>query len=136
MRQDQGLKVRHARRHEVALACEVEVAPAHCHLLRLTARAAAVRGRAEGTLVDVSSGGLGVIAPVFLPKQTLVHVRVRSPIDTAAEPLLEATLRVKRVVMTDRRPGYLLGLAYEADDETSRVQADRFLAMFEEDADA
>jgi len=112
------------------------VAPAHSHLVRLTARAAAVRGRAEATLVDVSAGGLGVIAPVFLPKNALVHVRVRSPLDPEAEPLLESTLRVKRVVMTDRRPGYLLGLAYEAGDEASRRRAERFLRLFEEDADA
>lgn len=133
---EQGLTIRHTQREEIALPCVLEIASGHSPLVRLTGNAAATRGRIDATVIDASEGGLGVLSPVFLPKRALVRVRVRHPVAEDQPPLLEATLRVQRVVMTDRRPYYLIGFAYAQADDAEGVAVERFLARLGERADA
>lgn len=132
MANDRGLIIRHSTRHEIALPCELSVAVAHQGLVRLSPSVALTRGRVAATLVDASAGGLGVISEVFFPKQTLLELRVLDAVESDAPPLLCATLRVKRVLMTDRCPGYLLGLSFEVEDDASERMIGAFLSRLEE----
>ncbi len=131
MSQDRGLIIRHAQRHEIALPCELVMAVAHESAVRLSAKVSLVNGRVGATLVDASAGGLGVLSEVFFPKQSLVDLRVLRAGDSSASPIFETTLRVKRVVMTDRQPTYLIGLSFEHHDEPSMRRVQEFLASLE-----
>jgi c-di-GMP-binding flagellar brake protein YcgR len=110
---DQNLTVRRSTRRMIGLAAEVEVAPEHEELVRLAG------GAISATAVDMSEGGIGVLAAGYLPKRCLATVRVMSPINDE-QVLFTAKTRVARAVMVDRRPGYQLGLLFE--DETPDFQ--------------
>lgn len=131
MAQDRGLIIRHAERHEIALPCEIQVAAAHQSVVRLTHKVTQSNGRVRATLVDASAGGLGALSEVFFPRNSLIQLRVLHPVDAEAPPLLDATMRVKRVVMTDRRPAYLLGLSFESHDEKLAQRVQSLLATLE-----
>lgn len=131
----QGLTVRHNRRHEIALACWCQVDSADESSVRLSPKVASTNGQIEATVIDASMGGLGVVSSVFFPKRTRLDVRIPHPVDDSIVAL-EATMRVQRVAMTDRRPGYLLGLSFVHEDEASSERVDRFLSMLEGSDDA
>lgn len=126
----EGLTVRHAKRHVIALPCELSVAPAHQKLVQFSPQSGSARGVISATLVDASAGGVGASSPLFVPRMTLVLVRALLPSDRDT-PIFEAVMRLQRVVMTDRTPTYLLGLAFEHHDVASVEHAQRFLARLE-----
>lgn len=64
-------------------------------------------GTVKITVVDASRGGIGVTAPIFLPRGSHVEVRIFGP----RGELGVVTTRVQRVEMRDRHPTYYLGLA-------------------------
>jgi hypothetical protein len=105
------LVVRRTQRHDVVLRGRFSVAPPHAHAVRLAKASGARDGVVEGDVVDLSGGGVGFLSPVFFPKRLLMDVQVLAP--GAAAPLLSCRGRVTRVLMTDRRPMYLVGLAFE-----------------------
>lgn len=63
-------------------------------------------------VVDISGGGLGLVTTCFLPRGCLVWVKVLAGEDDARRTLLAVECTVNRIVMTDRRPAYLLGLGW------------------------
>lgn len=129
MASEQGLTVRHSQRHEVALEAEVRIASEHSGHVRL-APASGVRGdRLAVTIVDISAGGLGVMSNVFLPRACLVEIRAADPKNPHGPPMLETAARVQRVTMVDRRPGYLIGLAFVRRDDALEDALDRLLAQ-------
>jgi len=129
MASEPGLTVRHSQRHEVALPAELRIAPAHCGRVRFSPASGARGDRLSVTIVDISAGGLGLMSDVFLPRSALVEIRVADPKNPDGPPLLETTTRAQRVTMVDRRPGYLLGLAFVQRDEALTESLDRVLAL-------
>lgn len=70
------------------------------------------------TVTDVSEGGLGIRAGVYLPKRCRVSIRL----EDAGDGGVPARLVVRRAVMLDRGPTYYLGLAF-GEDRGVAVQA-------------
>jgi len=132
---EQGLTVRGAKRLDIALPCEIAVAPAHETFVHLTAKAASANSRVQATVLDGSRGGLGVLSPVYFPKGALLQLWIRNRAQ-GGDITLETTLRVKRIVMTDRRPAYLLGLAYADCDAESAERMTQFVVSLEGEVDA
>jgi len=130
-----SLTVRQNRRREIAIAAHVSVAAKHAEIVRLSPGAATRAGWFDATVVDASEGGLGFVGELFVPKGCLVSIDIRNPLNTE-ESLLNAQMRIKRLQMIDRRPGYLVGGIYEqnTDDFISRLAG--FLGMIDGEAAA
>jgi hypothetical protein len=119
------LAVRRNERHDVALRGRFRIAESHASVIRL-AKASGVRdGAIEADVVDLSGGGLGLLTPVFLPKRVKIECAVLLP--SSAE-VFACTGIVTRVVMTDRRPMYLIGLNFEEMSDKARGQLSELLA--------
>lgn len=136
MPEDQGLRVRHAKRHDIALDAELRIAKEHEHSVRFSPASGARDEKLRVVIVDASSGGLGLISTVFIPRKCVVVVRAQDPTDPAKPVLLEARLRVQRSRMTDRRPAYFVGTSFVLDDEAQAAGVDRFLRLLDGEADA
>ena len=127
---DQSLTTRRSTRYDVVLNGQVSVAPADAGLVRLSASSGAKDGWIDVSVIDVSWGGLGFVTSVFFPRRTVLHIRL-SGADNAAPPLVEAAVRVQRVVMTDRRPAYLFGAAFDSLSDEQRARVEALLAALE-----
>lgn len=112
MADDVPVMVRRSVRIDVLLQGRASVAPAHAQRVRLSNSAPQRDGQVEVDVVDLSINGIGFISQVFFPKRTLLKLVVMNA-DPAAPPLLTAVGRVQRSVMTDRRPAYMHGVAFE-----------------------
>ncbi len=109
-----GLIVRNAERHEISLPARMRVAGEHVSVVRLAAGAPTRDGWIEADLMDLSRSGFGLVSPVFLPRLTLIQVQIMDPAsDQDAEPIVDGVVRIRRVIMTDGRPSYLIGTSVE-----------------------
>ncbi len=131
MADDGGLIVRHTQRHEISVPCRIDVANAHAAAVRFTPVALAQDGRVSGRIVDVSAGGLGVETPVFVPRNTLVRITTIAEQSGQQSPPIDVTLRIKRVIMIDREPTYLLGLSVTGQDDGAAQQIQDWLQSLE-----
>ncbi|MCB9847834.1 MAG: PilZ domain-containing protein [Phycisphaeraceae bacterium] len=126
-----SLTVRQNRRREIAIAAHVAVAPHHAEIVRLAPGAATRGGWFDATVVDASEGGLGFVSELFVPRGCSVQVDIRSPVQPD-ESLIIAQMRIKRVLMVDRRPGYLVGGVFEGNDERFEELVSRFLRSIDD----
>jgi hypothetical protein len=107
-----GLMVRHSERHAVSLRGSLAVSSRHAHLIRFSPSAGAAGGWVDVDVVDFGAGGVGIVTSHFVPRRAVVRLRIHA--DAPGEPpVLDGELRVQRVTMTDRKPTYLLGTAFE-----------------------
>lgn len=116
------LRFRADERREVALAASLSLSDNDKGQLRFTAGVLDARSRINGTLVDISGGGAGLVVGEFVPKWARVTVRVhRSEDDSASLATAEGVVR--RVQMLDRRPSYLIGVGFDklTDDEIEQI---------------
>jgi len=106
------LRFRSDERREVALPASLTLSEKDKEQLRLSAEAFSSRARIDGTMVDISGGGAGVVVAEYVPKwaHVVLHVH-RNESDTAS--LMRAPGVVRRVRMLDRRPSYLIGIGFE-----------------------
>jgi len=104
-----NLVVRQHERLRCELRAQAGVAPEHAAAIALSPLAADGAGCFEPTVVDISRGGIGLRTKVFLPKQSRIAVTITDP---AIGAPISMTVRVQRVVMTDRTPTYELGTAF------------------------
>jgi hypothetical protein len=129
-----GLIIRRSVRHEIVLPARVRVAPDHAETVRFAKGVTDADGWILVDLVDFASGGAGFISGVYLPRGVVLELRIPPP-DAPDGPVLVSTrTRVVRVQMTDRRPAYLVGVAYLNPDDASIVQINAMLARIEGDA--
>lgn len=112
------------RQHE-RVSCKLEALAAidpgdaeQVVLSRLVSTAGRTDSTIGVTIVDVSTGGLGVVAPVYLPRGTRVRVRLPEHRSASGAPC-EHLLRVQRCAMIDRSPSYYVGGAFTDSDPGS-----------------
>lgn len=126
-----SLIVRRDSRVDVSLLAMLSIAPSHMNLVRLAANPdEAGAGRIFADVIDLSLGGMGLIAHAFTPRRCLLDVRVYRHGDPEGSELLHAMLRVRRVVMTDRRPAYFIGTCFDEQTDESRAQVREILRAF------
>ncbi len=128
---EQDFAIRRSQRHDVAMAARFCIAPAHAALVRLSTGSGARDGWLEAGVVDVSNGGIGLVTSVFVPRRCLITLRIRGDESPDSPTLLECVARVQRIVMTDRRPAYLLGTAFEGLTAESARGLEMLLARME-----
>jgi hypothetical protein len=127
--QDQII-IRQSARHDVCLRGLVRIAPESAGIVKFARASGAKDGWCEVDIVDLSSGGVGFISMLFLPRRTLLTLQVFGNVPEAP-PLATFNCRIQRVCMTDRRPAYLIGAAVELPDAEARTGLERLLMLFE-----
>jgi len=95
--------------------------------VRLAAGALSRFGRIEGTLVDISGGGAGLVVGEYVPRWSPVILGVHRTAESETA-LVSAAAVVRRVRMLDRRPSYLIGLGFDGLDDRARGELESLLA--------
>lgn len=127
-----GLIIRRSVRHEIVLPAKVRVGSEHADTVRYAKGIADAEGWISVDLVDFATGGSGFISTVYLPRGLVLELQIPG---RAGEPaLILNRTRVVRVQMTDRRPAYLVGVAYIDPDERTMAGVDAMMARIEGDA--
>ncbi len=116
--QNSDLAVRRHERYVCDLPAQLDVASASASAVRLSQAAVGTNGRVMVRVSDCSFGGLGLKSPVFLPLTSHIAVQLQIPCEAGGS--LSAVLKVQRVMMTDRKPTYYLGGAFEAMTDQQR----------------
>lgn len=105
-----GLTVRRFERHTLSLPVKVTLDESCAGAVRLSRSSGGADGF-NATLVDLGQGGLRIESPRYLPRHTLLRVRLYA--DAARElPEFRTIVRVMRTWMTSREPSYALGCSF------------------------
>lgn len=127
--------LRRTTRHAVSLRAMVSVSPVHRTMVRLSQALGGRDAWLSCDVVDFSGGGIGIIASCFFPRNCRVWVKVLSGENDGQRTLLAVECTVNRVVMTDRRPAYLLGLGWHEPTDAIKAKISEVLDLLEgEDA--
>ncbi len=113
---DPGVIVRRAKRFDVVLPASICVGEEHADLVRFGPRAGDRSGWIEGDLIDLGTAGAGFMSTTFIPRGAKVVLRLFDLGNRDGDPILELKGTLVRVVMTDRRPAYLLGIGFDQDN--------------------
>src|SRR5262245_63241090 len=79
MPQEQQVMVRQAVRHDVYIRGTIAIAEEHASAVRFSANSGAKDGWLDVDVLDFSSGGIGFISTVFVPRKTLLYIRLFAP---------------------------------------------------------
>lgn len=127
--------VRSARRHELSIRGLLSIAPASTGVVRWSAAAGAREGVVEVDAIDLSKGGMGLIGLVFIPRGTVVRVKLLAP-TSEAQVLLDVCGVVRRVAMIDRRPAYQFGVSFgDLGPEVTKDIEKLLMVLHEDDAE-
>lgn len=126
--ESQPVIVRRSVRHDVVMRAAISVAPEHAGRVRLSQASGARDGWLDVDVVDFAAGGLGFISSVFLPRKCLLTMRIFGP-EPDSPALATLPLRVQRVAMTDRRPAYLIGTAFEKPNVEATEKIDELMSL-------
>lgn len=126
MSSDFDLIVRRSARYDIALRAKVAPTQSHASAVRLTSSAGARGGFVEVDVLDFSGGGVGLLSMVFFPRKSCLRLIIQG-VGEGAPDLLDAVVRVQRVVMSDRRPAYLIGTSFESLNEAAVTQVNHLL---------
>lgn len=107
-----NLSVRGHERHVCALPAVVRVSDDDREQLRLTGGAINKAGVTPVTVIDCSTGGIGLDTTVFFPKFARLEVVIEADSETG-RPDFRASVRVRRVTMLDHTPQYFVGTSFE-----------------------
>ena len=135
MREPDQLLLRRTTRHAVSLRALVSVSPVHRTGVRLSQALGGRDAWLSCDVVDFSGGGIGIITSCFFPRNCRVWVKVLGGESEPQKTLLAVECVVNRVVMTDRRPAYLLGLGWYEPTDAIKAKISEVLDLLEgEDA--
>lgn len=107
---DSGLIVRRSVRFEISLPARMRIAAHHADAISFAKGVCGENRWIDISVIDFAQGGLGFMTDVFLPRQ--VDLEIEIPSGSGDGVYLNCELRVQRVQMTDRRPGYKIGGAF------------------------
>lgn len=118
------LVVRQHERYACELPARVRVAAENAGQVVLSRSVGDGNGCINATIVDCSTGGLGLRMPVYLPRGCRVDVQV--PGAPGQPDVFRGVVRVQRATMLERTPTYYLGgslLRDSAGGEVARLLA-------------
>jgi c-di-GMP-binding flagellar brake protein YcgR len=116
-----GAHARQFKRHATEFEASLEPHSDHVEQFRLTYPNA----KCGLAVTDVSRGGMGLLAGIFLPRNLRLTVHVKTTRADDRPPLVVRTI-VRRCALTDPKPTYQVGLQFldpEGVDEKALVRA-------------
>ncbi|MBX3323751.1 MAG: PilZ domain-containing protein [Phycisphaeraceae bacterium] len=132
MHEESGLIVRRHARRDLVLPASISIAPEHQAMVRFSSNICERDGWVRATLTDFSPGGIGLMTHVYVPRMAVLRVRVRELADDEGSPILDIKARVQRVIMTDRRPAYLIGTSFVDVTDEQRAIIHRIAARMDD----
>lgn len=130
-----GLIVRRSVRFEISLPARIRVASHHAEALSFAKGITDSNRWIDVDVIDFAEGGLGFMSPVFLPRNGEVEIEIPDHGPDSSELLLRSLVRVQRIQMTDSRPGYKVGGAFQSLDEEAKAQIERVIARLSQECD-
>lgn len=118
-----GLSVRQHEREKIRLPVEFIVCDEHREQVRFSSSSSADRSHViQGKITDISRGGLGFDCQLYLPRMCEGKVRIFDEATTVSQiepvsprlPILEARVKIKRVLLQGHDPSYQIGMAFLA----------------------
>jgi len=103
--------MRQTIRHDTVMRALVSVSKASSESVKLTGVSGAKDGWIEVDVVDMSTGGLGFLSKIYLPRRAQLRVRILGRLEGSPR-LGEFPVQIHRTIMTDRRPAYLVGTSF------------------------
>lgn len=107
-----GLTVRRTVRYELKLRAVLDIASEHSGQVRMSVGGMASSEGIDLEMIDFSEGGVGLMSDIFLPRGCLGRVRVFEGVGKEETVVLDAKVRIRRVIMSDPKPAYFLGTAF------------------------
>lgn len=121
MAQMSGLTIRQHERETLALRAEFVIGEPHRSQVRFNSMSGAAEPHVtRGVASDISTGGVGLICPQFIPRMCEGSIRIYhpKPVSTATdgtpvyEVCFEHRAKVRRVSLASHEPTYALGTAF------------------------
>jgi hypothetical protein len=129
-----GLIVRRSARFEISLPARMRVAAYHADVLGFAKGVCGQDRWIDINVIDFGGGGLGFMAEVYLPRLVDLEIEIPNTENPEAEPMLSCQIRVQRVQMTDRRPGYKIGGSYINVEPSVQMQINEMLERLSNDS--
>lgn len=119
------LRYRGHERFDVVLPARIRVEASSRASVRLSKAFGGPDAWTDADVHDISRHGLGIASTLFAPRKTTLDIEIFGLAGSGSGPILSASARVQRVVMTDRRPAYLLGVTFEsmAPEQLERLES-------------
>lgn len=124
-----GLTVRQTVRYELKLRAVLEIASEHSGQVRMSVGGVARTEGIDLKTVDFSEGGIGLMSDIFLPRGCLARVKVFEGEGQEETVVLDARVRIRRVIMTDPKPTYFLGTAFVDPGPRLQQQLERLIRI-------
>lgn len=131
MRDPDQMLLRRTTRHAVSLRALISVSPVHRPMVRLSPSLGGRDAWLSCDIIDFSGGGVGVITNCFFPRGCRVWVKLLTSEAENPRTLFAVECTVNRVVMTDRRPAYLLGLGWHEPTDAIKEKIAEVLDLLE-----
>lgn len=122
-----GLIVRRTERFEISLPARVRVAMHHIDSVQFAKGVTGPDRWMSVDVVDFSGGGVGFVADIFFPRALDLEMEIPGLGESDDRVLLRCGLHIKRVQMTDRRPAYLIGCAFNDIDQETQGNIDSLI---------
>ena len=122
-----GLIVRRTERFEISLPAKVRVAMQHVESVQFAKGVTGEDRWFEVDVVDFAEGGVGFVSDIFFARALDLELLIPDMSGGSDSPLLSCEMQVKRVQMTDRRPGYLVGCAFNQMQDSQRDQVEQLI---------
>lgn len=103
-------ELRNHQRYELSLPVRYAVLPEHAE--QISYRIGPPSGEQQADLINIGRNGLAFMTNAFIPGNARILVRIYNLNDDGGTPILAGKARVRRVRMTDGRPGYLAGVRF------------------------
>jgi hypothetical protein len=112
---------------DVCIHAQVRVHPQSTEIVKMASGVTTAGPWSDVDVVDLSMGGLGFATSHFLPRGVRVLIRL---INARGEPVPPVSACVQRVVMTDRRPSYIVGCAFDGQTDQGFEGVEALLREF------
>jgi c-di-GMP-binding flagellar brake protein YcgR len=122
-----GLIVRRNERFEISIPARVRVAMNHIDSIQFAKGVTDSDRWISVDVVDFAHGGTGFICETFFARGLDLELEVLSMEEGSELPMLSCSMKVKRVQMTDRRPAYLIGCAFQELEEHAQTDIDSLI---------
>ena len=103
-------ELRNHHRYELSLPVRFAVLPEHAD--QIIYRIGPPSGEQQADLINIGRNGLAFMTNAFIPSNARILARIYNLGDDGGTPILAGQARVRRIRMTDGRPGYLAGARF------------------------
>ena len=122
-----GLVVRRTERFEISLPARIRVAMQHIESVQFAKGVTDDDRWINIDITDFGLGGVGFVTNLILPRALDLELQIFDIGEQSDQIMVNCQMKVKRVQMVDRRPGYLIGCAFGEMSDEAQVGLDSLI---------